>query len=294
MQFHNLLHFLAVCNTGSINKAAEKCNVSQPSITRSIKNLELEFGGVLFDRGARGCTLTSLGREIQPQFETLAMTLDAVKDVAQRNVDRSTSTLRFGFACTLGPAQILSYLEQLLSFSGTGPPRIFDAPSVNIVEQVLCGELDAGLVAEPSYPKSLAKFDLYEERFVVSFYKGHRFEKMSSVEFSELEHEHYVSRLTCELRGRVNEFVPNTQNFKMDVVFQSTQEQWIQNMVAAGGGIAIHPESMPVVDRILQRPLRNPNLSRRISLVMLESKSDLPVMRRLTNLTRRHFNIKVR
>ena len=290
MQLHNIRHFLAVCETGSINKAAELCNVSQPSITRSIKNLEQEFNGSLFDRSADGCHLTPLGQEVKPQFDQLALTLDTVKDVAQRSIDRSMATLRFGITCTLSPVPIRSFLEHLHTLSNSAQSRVFDAPSERIVDRILEGDLDAGLAAEPSYSSGLHHIPLYKERYVVSFHKGHRFENMTAIELSELEKENYVSRLNCELRGRVNDYIPNNLNLKMNIVFQSSQEQWIQSMVASGSGVAIHPETMPVMDSILQRPLDNPKLSRTVSLVMLESRSELPILRRLKSLIRQHVS----
>ena len=289
MKLHNVRHFLAVCETGSINRAAEYCNVSQPSITRSIKSLEQEFGGSLFERNAEGCTLTALGEDVKPQFDALATTLESVKDVVQRRKDQRDDILRFGFACTLGPIPLQSLIKELTSMSNSGSPRLFDGPSQKIAERVQSGDLDAGLTVEPSYGSHLEVIDLYKERYVVSFYKGHRFEEMSVVDYQQLKQEQYILRLNCELGGRVNDYFPNSHGFKMNIAYESSQEQWVQQIVAAGHGVTIHPDTITVTDGILQRPLHNPELKRTVSLIMRKERSETVSMRRLTRSVQRYF-----
>lgn len=286
MQIHQIRHFLAVCEGGSISRAAELCNVSQPSITRSIKTLEVGLGGALFIRTVDGSTLTDFGVQLKPHFEAADISVRSIRELAQNASERRAQTLRFGITCTLGPAPIKKFLQKLNETSRVGDVRIIDAPAIAIAEKILNGDLDAGFVALPTYPNSLTAYPLYTERYVISFCKGHRFEEMSTVPMSELIAEAYVSRLNCELRDGIEKFAPGAPNLNLNIVYESTQEQWVQNMVAAGTGIAIHPETMPVVEGILQRPLVDPDLSREISLIMRSDLSDTLQMRRLNVLAR--------
>lgn len=290
MQLHHIRQFLAICETGSITQAATYCNVSQPAITRSIRALELEFGGPLFDRSAAGSRLTSLGQQLKPFFDEINLSLQAASELAQRNREEKNAVFRLGITCTLGTAPVQSFLKRLQRVSPKTEFKITDAPALKIVEQLVADELDAGLVVQPSYPAMLNVTPLYEEHYVVSFSKGHRFEHVSAVSVNDLEQENYVARLNCELRGRMAEFAKDAKQLKPKVVYKSDQEQWVQSMVASGGGITIHPETLPVVEGILQRPLIDPELKRQVSFVVHKDKADMPVARRLKALLKQQFS----
>lgn len=69
MELHQIIYFLAVVRERNFTKAAQACQVSQPSLTRGIGKLESELGGLVFERKFRGIELTELGRLVLPQLE---------------------------------------------------------------------------------------------------------------------------------------------------------------------------------------------------------------------------------
>ena len=68
MEMHQVRYFVALCETLNFTRAAEKCNVTQPSLTRAIKLLEEELGGPLFNRERNQTHLTELGRMMEPHL----------------------------------------------------------------------------------------------------------------------------------------------------------------------------------------------------------------------------------
>src|SRR6478609_4627992 len=68
MEMHQARYFVALCETLNFTRAAEKCNVTQPSLTRAIKLLEDELGGPLFNRERNQTHLTELGRAMRPHL----------------------------------------------------------------------------------------------------------------------------------------------------------------------------------------------------------------------------------
>jgi DNA-binding transcriptional LysR family regulator len=68
MKMHQVSYFLALCEEKSFTRAAKRCGVKQPSITRAIKELENEIGGALFERSHSYIRLTNLGRLVRPDF----------------------------------------------------------------------------------------------------------------------------------------------------------------------------------------------------------------------------------
>lgn len=82
MNFQHIRYFLALCEEQNFTRAAARCGVKQPTLTRAIKELEAEFGGPLFVRSWRATRLTSLGAAVQPHIAGIDRSTAAAKDAA--------------------------------------------------------------------------------------------------------------------------------------------------------------------------------------------------------------------
>jgi LysR family transcriptional regulator, hydrogen peroxide-inducible genes activator len=83
MEMHQVRYFLAVAQELNFSRAAEKCNVSQPSLSRAIQQLEGELGGPLFHRERHLTHLTDLGEMVRPHLETVYEAAVKVKHLSQ-------------------------------------------------------------------------------------------------------------------------------------------------------------------------------------------------------------------
>ena len=83
MEMHQVRYFLAVCETLNFTRAAERCHVAQPSLTRAIQKLEQEFGGPLFRRERNRTHLTDLGRLVQPHMRAVSAAAEAAHTEAE-------------------------------------------------------------------------------------------------------------------------------------------------------------------------------------------------------------------
>lgn len=81
VKIHQVSYFLALCEEGSFTRAAKRCGVAQPSLTRAIQQLEHELGGSLFERKYSTVRLTSLGHLVWPEFARIDQ---AVADVTYK------------------------------------------------------------------------------------------------------------------------------------------------------------------------------------------------------------------
>jgi DNA-binding transcriptional LysR family regulator len=79
MEITQIRYFLALCDEGRFTRAARRCGVAQPSLTRAIRNLERELGITLFERNPGGVTLTSNGERVAPYFKIIWHCISAVK-----------------------------------------------------------------------------------------------------------------------------------------------------------------------------------------------------------------------
>jgi len=75
---HQVSYFLALCEEQSFTRAARRCGVAQPSLTRAIQELESECGGPLFERGRSNVSLTRRGLHLKPEFVRVDRALSEV------------------------------------------------------------------------------------------------------------------------------------------------------------------------------------------------------------------------
>src|SRR5437016_5616679 len=101
MEMHQIRYFLAVARTLNFTRAAEECNVAQPSLTRAIKLLEDELGGELFRRERSHSHLTDLGQRMLPLLQQCYDTAQGVKSLATAIKRGEVATLRLALSRTV-------------------------------------------------------------------------------------------------------------------------------------------------------------------------------------------------
>ncbi|MCG8689589.1 MAG: LysR family transcriptional regulator [Minwuiales bacterium] len=287
MEMHQVRYFLAVCETLNFTRAAERCHVAQPSLTRAIQKLEQEFGGPLFRRERNRTHLTDLGRLVQPHMRAVSAAAEAAHTEAEEFGNLSKAPLRLGVMCTIGPTRLVGFLGRLRAEIPSLDLQLHEANGKRLVDDMLGGELDMALVGLPSYPDRFDVAALYCERYVIAFPKGHRFEAMPAVPLADLDNEDYLKRVNCEFMDHFDERgepVP----FNVNLRYQSEREDWIQAMVLAGMGCSIMPEYLPVIPGIATRSLIDPAIARTISLVTVAGRRFSPAANAFVRLAHRY------
>ncbi len=274
---HQLRYFVAVAETLNFTRAAEACNVSQPSLTRAIRKLEDELGGPLFRREGRTTHLTELGRMVRPRLEQALSLTEAARAEALDFSEMVNATLNLGCMCTIAPTSVMSLIE---FFSRQAPQlslNLREASGRRLVELLLAGEIDVALVALPAYPDTLASEPLFTERYVIAFPAGHRFEGMECVRLADLDGERYLRRVNCEYLDFL-EAEGHVDDTETEIRFQSEHESWVQAMIIAGLGCAVMPASLAAHPGLHSRPLVAPPVARTISVVTRRGRKHTPVV----------------
>ncbi len=287
MEIHEIRYFLAVAENKNFTRAAQQCGVSQPAITRAIRKLEAELGGLLFDRRPGRTALTELGRRLMPRLEKAYIEVGKAKETANALSDARKHMLRLGVMCTIAPTHMTTLLEKLRHKVPDLVISLLDAKSSEVVELLLADEIDIGLSAWPEYPEEIALVPLFRERFAVAFAKGHAFEKLPAIALGQLAGENYLDRLGCEF-NEYYAFEFGDWTIDMDVRFSSEREDWIQAMIKAGAGCSIVPEFTPLLDGIATRPLTEPGVIRQVSLLTARGRIFSPVAEAFVRLARAH------
>lgn len=284
MEIHQIRYFLAVCETLNFTRAAERCNVSQPALTRAIKSLEDELGGELLRRERNLTHLTELGRLVHEPLARVLSETERTKKEAQAFLKLDDAPLKLGVMCTIGPLRLAGILEHLhKAFPGIQIHLIEDTPAA-LVERLMRGEVELAVIATPEEkPERLDIVPLYRERFVLAFPPGHRFEKKNAVGIADMDGENYLLRTDCELKDAIKE-IREAKGVTLNIRFQSQREDWIQSMVMAGMGCSYMPEYMPMLPGLPTRPVEEKQLEREVSLAMVAGRQFSPAVKALVSL----------
>ncbi|MCC6211604.1 MAG: LysR family transcriptional regulator [Burkholderiales bacterium] len=187
MTLTELRYVVAVAETRHFGRAAERCFVSQPSLSASVKNIEEELGVTLFERGKRGVFVTEAGEQIVAQARRALEEAERVKSVARQGRDPLQGVLRLGVIHTVAP-YLLPALVAALRRSAPGMPLdVEENTTANLDRMLKAGELDAVILALPYGGAGLETVPLYEESFRVAAPAGHALAKKKSVAVEELD-----------------------------------------------------------------------------------------------------------
>ena len=267
MELHQIRYFLAVVDANSFTRAAERCNVSQPALTKAIQKLEVELDGPLLHRDRAGPKLTTLGELLLPRLRRMEALSASVQTLAEHHRLLKSVPLRVGVLKTIGPSWLAERLEDYRQ----------RAPGVELELRVLdLAGLHAGL-EEASIDLGITNADvadkdwmvvrpLYEERYVVALPPEHALAGQQRIALRELVGQRYIDRLACELRERVAATCA-TMGIELYATHRSADENWIECMVRAGVGVALLPEHSIVSNDTVRRELIEPAVTRRIAVV---------------------------
>ena len=287
MEMHQVRYFLAVCETLNFTRAAERCNVAQPSLTRAIHKLEDELGGPLFRRERNRTHLTDLGRLMHPHLQAVQDAALAASAEADDFQNLEKAPLHLGVMCTIGPMRMVGFLARLRREVPSLDLKLHAATGTRLVNDLLSGEIDVALVGLPRYPQRLDAEPLYSERYMIAFPKGHRYEDMATVPLHELDQEDYLQRLNCEYMDHFNE-LDMPKPFTVNIRYSSESEDWIQALVLSGMGCSIMPEYLPAMSGIAMRVLVEPEINRTVSLVTVAGRRFSPSVSALLRLAQHY------
>jgi DNA-binding transcriptional LysR family regulator len=288
MEMQQVRYFVALARELNFTRAAEKCNVSQPALTRAIQQLEHELGGPLFHRERGNTHLSELGRMMLPYLQSVEESCRAARDQARAVKKLERATLTIGTMCTIGP-QLVSDL--LIRFQAQHPAvevQVVDAGAPAMLEMLEKGELEVAIVGVPGeLPDSLHQLPIFEERFVIVLPPNHRLVAHNPVRAAELDKEPYVSRSNCEVFEPVRTEL-NGRGVFLRQVFSSPRDDWVQGMIKAGLGVGFFPEFSVTDPDLVVRPLVEPSFQRSIYLATVRGRPHSPAVGAFVQEARRY------
>jgi LysR family transcriptional regulator, hydrogen peroxide-inducible genes activator len=274
MEFHQLRYACAVAETGSFSRAAERCQIAQPSLSQQVLKLEEELGARLFDRLGRGVHLTESGRAFLPHARAILEHVEIARaSCASKNAGvRGNVTL--GAIPTIAPYLVPRYTASFTSRYPDARLRIVEETTPVLIEGLRDLSIDFALLALPLRHKDLELQPIRTEPLVAVVPEGHRLAAKESLSLADLRGESFVMLRDGHCFRDLSLALCGSAHVNPKVAFESGQFSSIVGMVAAGIGISLLPEM--AVDRNTHcryLPVRDESAVRTVVLASLRGRS---------------------
>lgn len=278
MESHQVRYFVALAEVLNFTRAAERCNVTQPSLTRAIRQLEDELGGPLFHRERNNTHLTDLGRTMQPFLAQISENMQAAKSRARDMLQLKRASLEVGLMCTIGPTKLVDLIGGFRRRYPDVELRLRDGRGQALQDALVTGEIDIAVLGLPDgLDERLNPIALFREDFMITFAPGHRFGAMAEVPAAELSGEPYISRANCEFAEHANRVLTGL-GVEVRPLYRSEREDWVLAMILAGLGWGFTPECSVALPGIAARPLVRPGIDRTIHVATVRGRPHSPAV----------------
>jgi DNA-binding transcriptional LysR family regulator len=266
MEMHQIRYFLAVSRILNFTRAAEECNVAQPSLTRAIKQLEAELGGDLFRRERPAAQLTELGQRMHPLLKQCYEAAVGARSLATSFKGGKIGTLRIAMADAVDIALLVPHLSQLKRMFNTLEFKLLRGNTKEIGEYLKKGEAELGIAVEIDGDwDRLDSWPLFTESFQLVVNRCHPLAGRDQVEFEELEQQQLLSRAYCECAGRLSAAL-HEANVDVRGGHDVSCENDLIKLLEADIGIAIMPRSACTPDTLRRAEIDGLDVKRTVQL----------------------------
>ncbi|KAB2926875.1 MAG: LysR family transcriptional regulator [Dechloromonas sp.] len=270
MTLTELRYIVALSQEGNFSRAAERCSVSQPTLSVAIARLEDELGVQLFERGKGFVSPSAVGLRVVEQAQLALREADKVKQIALCGRDQLEGPLRLGVIHTIGPYLLPQLIHALKAVAPAMPLVIEENMTANLDDMLRENALDVAIIALPFEVPGVVTRPLYDESFKVIVPRGHPWESKEFINPEEVSGDEVLllKAGNC-FRDQVLGACPQVSSPETDIRLGHSIGT-IRCMVASGLGVSVlpegalrHPYSSEMISVI---PFRSPPPSRRIAL----------------------------
>ena len=288
IEIRHLKYFLAVAEDLHFRKAAERLYISQPGLSRQIKEMEVSLGIKLFERHNRKVKLTNVGAYLKTEVTRSLKNLDHILNHAKLLNDGIGGDLKLGY---VGSAMQQIIPNLLLNFRKENPNVLFSLKELDNQKQIdglLNNDIDMGFVRLERVPRGLHIKPILNEPFCLVLPKNHKITNENFKNLSQLKEESFIlfdPKYSTSYYEKVMQIFDDSQ-FSPVVSHNTIHASSIYKLVEHNFGISIVPKSLQMknnrsikfiqLDKISQRTVlsavwnkdnRNPTLNKIIELI---------------------------
>jgi len=242
MNLRDLRYLVAVADTRHFGKAADKCFVSQPTLSAQIKKLENYLGVQLIERQPRKVTLTETGEKIVPLARRMLQESDEIISLARNEHDPLSGKINVALIPTIGPYLLPLMMRRLRKQLPQLKVMLYEYQTEPLLAKLRAGEIELGILALPVPLDGLESAHLYDEPFTVAMPANHPLAKRAALKLDDLSGEdlllledgHCLRDQALEVCSRID--------VKENEDYRATSLETLRQMVAAGLGVTLLPQ----------------------------------------------------
>ncbi|MFZ2449476.1 MAG: LysR substrate-binding domain-containing protein [Methylovulum miyakonense] len=286
MNLRDLHYLIAVADLRSFVQAAERCFISQPTLSTQIKKMEDSLGVQIFERTNKKVLPTELGEKIIASARLILKEVDHIKEMADIAQDPLAGNLRLGAFPTLS-----TYIfPQLVPLIKQAMPKIrlilVEEKTDSLLHQLKSGQMDAALLALPIIDDHLETEALFDDEFLLAVAPDHPLAVNKVINPADLADQELLllDEGHC-LRGHALQ-ICQTYHADEQQDVRATGLETLRQMVRAGTGITFMPRIAirENDDGICYLPFTQPAPKRSIGLVWRKTSNRIELIKQLSQL----------
>lgn len=270
LSIRQLQYVVAVADELGFHRAAERCHVSQPTLSAQVAQIEQVLGVAIFERDKRRVLVTERGQDIIARARKVLLDVDELIATADRHKDKFAATLRIGVIPTVAPYLLPDIMPAIAEKYPKLKLVFREEKTEDVMKDIREGRLDAGLLAVLPDLGDVACEAVADDPFVIALPKNHPLAKKKAVKLDDLENEsvllldegHCLRDQALELCSRVG---------AEESGLRATSLATLVQMVSSGNGVTLLPElAVDVENRRGQleiRPVAGSSPSRKLAFV---------------------------
>jgi LysR family hca operon transcriptional activator len=276
MELRHLRYFIAVAEEGSLSNAAEKrLHTAQPSLSRQIRDLELEVGVKLFERRPRGISLTPAGRVFLDHARMALLQVEIASEAARRVEQPDKPTFVVGFLVGQEVTCLPETLRLLRQEAAGAEITFLSLTSPELALALMRGKVDVAFMRRETQTAGLAFRSLIKEPLIVVLPRGHRLATSKAIEPQELVREIFIKPAPAApvLRAVIDDYAKKV-GITLKAAYEGENLPAVMSLVASTGGLALAPfyAKENLTPSVIALPLRGDAPT--IDLVMGYNKSN--------------------
>lgn len=246
MELRHLLYFKTVAEELHFRRAASRLFISQPPLSRQIKELEEELGVVLFLRNNKKVTLTEAGSYFKKETDALFAQLETSKNRVKQIHGAVSGQLRIGYISSVYHEQLLGVLKEIRTVYPFVKTKLYEIPTVKQIKALESGKLDIGIMRAPVLSEKLELKSLFTDPFCVALPEpSGPFDDLEGLK-AYLKEQPFVffnSDYAPEYHHKLIEICQRL-GFYPDVMHEANNVHSILRLVENGLGVSIVPRSL--------------------------------------------------
>ncbi|GAA5110006.1 DNA-binding transcriptional regulator OxyR [Orbus sasakiae] len=271
MNIRDLEYFVALAEYRHFRKAADACNVSQPTLSGQIRKLEDELGVMLLERTSRKVLFTQTGLMLVDQAREVLRNVQIFKEMASKQGEDMSGPMHIGLIPTLAPYLLPHIITLLHDTYPSLELYLHEAQTHVLVSQLEQGKLDCVILAQVKETSPFIELPLFDEPMYLAVPASNSLAKQPLVNLSDLRGEKFLMLEDGHcLRNHAMGYCFQA-GIEEDKRFKATSLETLRSMISAGRGITLFPElaapNERVRDNICYIPCLDPIPSRAIELI---------------------------